>query len=126
PRSSTSLPAPSGRGSPGAARSSWNASDLNIRDLQIKGTEYPPANVRTTMADDERSAEIAGGLEVEPLDDVTRRRLVSSALRETETADAPAPGRPSRTWRWIAAAAALVIVAVGTLAVVSANGGHDE
>jgi hypothetical protein len=80
------------------------------------------------MVDDERSPEIAGWLEVEPLDDVTRRRLVSSALRETEPeiADAPAPGRPSRTWRWIAAAAALVIVAVGTLAVVSANGGHDE
>ncbi len=80
------------------------------------------------MADDERSPEIAGWLEVEPLDDVTRRRLVSSALRETEpaTADPPAPARPSRTWRWIAAAAALVIVAVGTLAVVSANGGHDE
>jgi hypothetical protein len=78
------------------------------------------------MADDERSPEIAGWLEVEPLDDVTRRRLVSSALRETETADASAPARPSRTWRWIAAAAALVIVAVGTLAVVSANGGHDE
>jgi hypothetical protein len=78
------------------------------------------------MADDERSPEIAGWLEVEPLDEVTRRRLVSSALRETETADAPAPARPSRTWRWIAAAAALAIVAVGTLAVVSANGGHDE
>ena len=80
------------------------------------------------MADDERSPEVAGWLEVEPLDDVTRRRLVSSALRETEpeTADPPAPGRPSRTWRWIAAAAALVIVAVGTLAVVSANSGHDE
>ena len=82
------------------------------------------------MADDERSPEIAAEikawLEVEPLDDVTRRRLVSSALRETETADAPAPARRSRTWRWIAAAAALVIVAVGTVAVVSANGGHDE
>jgi hypothetical protein len=84
------------------------------------------------MPDDERSPEIAAQtaawLEVEPLDDVTRRRLVSSALRETEpeTVDPPAPGRPSRTWRWIAAAAALVIVAVGTLAVVSANGGHDE
>jgi hypothetical protein len=81
------------------------------------------------MADDERSSEIAGWLEVAPLDDVARRRLVSSALRETENAenpDAPVPARPSRTWRWIAAAAALVIVAFGTLAVVTANGGHDE
>ena len=86
------------------------------------------------MADDERSpevaAEIGAWLEVEPLDDVTRRRLVSSALRETESvdapADAPAPARPSRTWRWIAAAAALVIVVVGTLAVIMANGGPDK
>ncbi len=75
------------------------------------------------MADDERSAEVGSWLEVEPLDDVTRRRLVSAALRET--ADAPAPARPWRTWRWLAAAAAVVIIAVGTLAVVTSGGGDD-
>jgi hypothetical protein len=86
------------------------------------------------MADDERApevaAEITAWLEVEPLDDVTRRRLVASALHETESVDAPASAaataRPSRAWRWIAAAAALVIVAAGTLAVITASGGHDD
>jgi hypothetical protein len=100
------------------------------------------------MADDDRSPEgpdpqVGAWLEVEPLDDVTRRRLVSTAMRETaipetaipetampETAMPETGGaetrRPSRTWRWIAAAAAVVVVAVGTVAVVTANGGHDE
>jgi hypothetical protein len=83
------------------------------------------------MADDERSPEIAEWLEVEPLDDAARRRLVSAALRETGDVDAPSARRPvpaprSRTWRWIAAAAAVVIVAVVTLAVVTADGGNDE
>ena len=78
------------------------------------------------MPDDERpdarDPQVAGWLEVEPLDDLTRRRLVSNALRETE---APAR-RPARAWRWIAAAAALVVVVTGTVAVVTARGGHDE
>jgi hypothetical protein len=81
------------------------------------------------MADDERDAEVGNWLEVEPLDDVTRRRLVSTAMRETgeTTATAQSTVRPpSRTWRWIAAAAAVVVVAIGTLAVVTANGGNNE
>jgi hypothetical protein len=78
------------------------------------------------MADDPRSdardEQVAAWLEVEPLDDVTRRRLVSTALRES-----PAPAkRPSSAWRWIAAAAAVVLVGGVTLAVVTAGGGNDE
>jgi hypothetical protein len=77
------------------------------------------------MADDDHpDAEVAGWLEVEPLDDVTRRRLVSTALSESEPA--AAPSRPSHLWRWVAAAAAVIVVLVGTLVIVTANGGHDE
>jgi hypothetical protein len=78
------------------------------------------------MADDDRpdarDPQIAGWLEVEPLDDLARRRLVSKALRESEE---PAR-RPSRAWRWMAAAAALVVLVTGTLALVTARGGNDE
>jgi hypothetical protein len=83
------------------------------------------------MADDERpdadDAPLASWLEVEPLDDVTRRRLVSTALREADALPARAPaGTPSRAWRWIAIAAAIVVVVAGGLALLTANGGHDE
>ena len=59
-------PAPCGRGSPGAARSSWNDSDrappdLHAQDLHSQGTRDPPANVRTTMADDERPDAVTDG-----------------------------------------------------------------
>ena len=70
------------------------------------------------MADDDaRDERLAAWLEPEPLDDVTRRRLVSTAMRET---------RPSHAVRWIAAAAAIVVVLVGGLALLTANGGNDE
>jgi hypothetical protein len=79
------------------------------------------------MADDDRSderdPEVAAWLAVDPLDEVTRRRLVSTALREGAPA---APARPtSRAWRWIAAAAAVVVLGVGALAIVTADGGND-
>jgi hypothetical protein len=81
------------------------------------------------MADDDRidarDDDVATWLAVEPLDEVTRRRLVAGALREAPAA--PRPERqPSRAWRWIAAAAAVVVLGVGALAVVTAEGGHDE
>ncbi len=80
------------------------------------------------MADDDRpdarDPEVGAWLDVEALDDVTRRRLVTTALRESAPPEV-AP-RPSRAWRWIAAAAAVVVVAIGTLAVVTAEGGNDE
>src|SRR4051794_17530611 len=83
------------------------------------------------MADDDRPDHsdgwVAQWLEVEPLDDVTRRRLVSTALSESaELHTAAAPARRSGPWRWIAAAAAVVVVLVGTLAIVTANGGDDQ
>jgi hypothetical protein len=76
------------------------------------------------MADDERDPQVTSWLEVEPLDELTRRRLVTTALREADT-DVPAR-RPSRAWRWVAAAAAVVVVGAGTLAIVTAKGGHDD
>jgi hypothetical protein len=74
------------------------------------------------MADDPRDERLGAWLEVPPLDDVTRRRLVSTA------ADASDPGErtPSRAARWIAAAAAIVVVLVLGLALLTAPGGHDE
>jgi hypothetical protein len=77
------------------------------------------------MADDDRSPDVAAWLDVEPLDDVTRRRLVSTALRESDDGTAPADARPPRTWRWLAAAAVIVIVLVGGLAIVTSDGGND-
>ena len=72
---------------------------------------------------DERDDELASLLEVPPLDDETRRDLVSRAVDEVR----PAPGRP----RWprvlvpvAAALIALVLVAVGVFAVVGRDGGE--
>jgi hypothetical protein len=85
------------------------------------------------MADDQRpdapdapDPEIAGWLDVEPLDELTRRRLVATALRGSEADHTPSARRPSRTWRWLAAAAAIVVVLAGGLALLTARGGHDE
>jgi nucleoid-associated protein YgaU len=77
------------------------------------------------MADDERNDDLARWLEVEPLDEVTRRRLVGTALRESEANTAPATAHPSRVWRWVAAAAVIVVVLVVGLALLTAGGGDD-
>jgi hypothetical protein len=70
------------------------------------------------MADDDlRDERLAAWLEPEPLDDVTRRRLVSTAMRQS---------RDSRAGRWIATAAAIVVVLVVGLALITAQGGGDE
>ncbi len=71
------------------------------------------------MADDlpldERDERVGALLEVEPLDEATRHRLVSTAMNATG---------PSRTIRWVAvaAAAAIVLMVIG-FAVVSRSGG---
>jgi hypothetical protein len=67
--------------------------------------------------DDARDERLVAWLEPEPLDDVTRRRLVSTAMRRS---------RDSHALRWIATAAAIVVVLVGVLALVTAQGGKDE
>jgi hypothetical protein len=78
------------------------------------------------MADEEhpdaRDHRVASWLAAEPLDEVTRRRLVRTAVRE----GAPSEHRSSRPWRVTAAVAAAIIVVAGVFAVVTANGGHDE
>jgi hypothetical protein len=71
------------------------------------------------MADDDaRDERIAELLDVEPLDDVTRRRLVGAALR----ASAPESDRSAgtrrlraRTDRWLAAAAVVAVLVAGGL-----------
>ena len=79
------------------------------------------------MADDERpDRQVEQWLRVEPLDDVTRRRLVSTALRESDQGDTADSRRSSHAWRWLTAAAALVVVLVVGLAVLTAGGGNDE
>jgi hypothetical protein len=67
--------------------------------------------------DDARDERVAAWLEPEPLDEVTRRRLVSTAMHRS---------RESHALRWIATAAAIVVVLVGVLALVTAQGGKDE
>jgi hypothetical protein len=67
------------------------------------------------MTDDgARDERLASFLEVEPLDEVTRRRLVSAALRES----AP-PAR--RTGRVVAAVAAATVVVAGGLGLLALN-----
>jgi hypothetical protein len=69
-------------------------------------------------ADDARDARVAALLAVDPLDDVTRRRLVSTAIRSTGTA------RHAR--RLIGAAAAVVVLIVGAGVVVAVGNGDDS
>jgi hypothetical protein len=80
---------------------------------------------RPDARDEPRDEQVAQWLAVAALDDVTRRRLVSNALRDADTNAAPAPARPSRAWRWVAAAAVLLVVLVGGLVVLTARGGDD-
>jgi hypothetical protein len=85
------------------------------------------------MADDPRDEQLAALLDVEPLDELTRRRLVAGAMAAADhaTTDADAgsaattASRPRFT-RWLAAAAAvLVVVVIGSVAVLR-NGGSDN
>jgi len=69
-------------------------------------------------ADDARDERVASLLAVDPLDDVTRRRLVSTAIRSTGTA------RHAR--RLIGAAAAVVVLVVGAGVVVAVGNGDDS
>jgi hypothetical protein len=83
------------------------------------------------MADDDRDPQVAQWLQVDPLDDVTRRRLVSNALRESAgdsagSASPAAPTRSSHAWQWLTAAAVIVVVLVVGLALLTAGGGNDE
>ena len=76
------------------------------------------------MADDDaRDERLAQWLEPEPLDEITRRRLVSTAMRESGGAR---DSRDSRAVRWIASAAAIVVVLVVGLALITAQGGSDD
>jgi hypothetical protein len=74
--------------------------------------------------DDQRDERIATWLEPEPLDELTRRRLVATAMRTP--AEAPTPVASRRAWRWIATAAVIVVVLVGALAVFTAQSGNES
>jgi hypothetical protein len=76
--------------------------------------------------DERRDERIAEWLAPEPLDEVTRRRLIGTAMREREREPAASPSAPSRAWRWIATAAAIVVVLVAGLAVFTAQGGNQQ
>jgi hypothetical protein len=73
--------------------------------------------------DDQRDERIATWLEPEPLDELTRRRLVTSAMQAS--ADAPSPAASQRAWRWIATAALIVVVLVAALALFTAQSGNE-
>jgi len=68
--------------------------------------------------EDPRDERVRAWLDVEPLDDLTRRRLVSTALDETA-------GRSHAT-RWIVVAAAIVVALFGVVALLTAPGGNDD
>lgn len=74
---------------------------------------------------DQRDERIAALLEVEALDEVTRRRLVAKAVAAVEAGDAPR-ARPRRRILATAAAVALVVTAsAGVLVVATGDGGDD-
>jgi hypothetical protein len=79
---------------------------------------------RPDARDEARDEQVSQWLEVEPLDDVTRRRLVAPALRESATSATAA--RSSRVWAWVAAAAAAVVVLVVGLTALNTSGGGDS
>ena len=90
PRCSTCRPGRSARGSPAGAallveRLDPQAERAPGAGHPAPGTVSPPPYVRTTMADDrpddQRDERIATWLEPEPLDELTRRRLVTSAMQ---------------------------------------------
>jgi hypothetical protein len=70
------------------------------------------------MADDDLRDERLGALlEVEPLDDLTRHRLVTSAVRGS---------RPPRAVRWVAAAAVALLLIAGGAVLFLAPGSHAD
>jgi hypothetical protein len=76
---------------------------------------------------DVRDERLAARLETEPLDEVTRARLVRTAMAATaETTTTSQPSRWSARTRWLAVAAALVVVlAVGLAVVLRDNSGSE-
>lgn len=77
------------------------------------------------MADDERDPQLARWLEVEPLDDLTRRRLVTRALHESGADSPKGSGRWRGRGRWLAVAAAVAVVLVVGLSLLATSGGDD-
>ncbi len=76
---------------------------------------------------DVRDERLAVRLETEPLDEVTRARLVRIALAATaETTTTSQPSRWSARTRWLAVAAALVVVLAVGLAVVLRDDSGSE
>src|SRR5262245_27879283 len=76
----------------------------------------------TDDVNDARDERLAARLQTEPLDDVTRARLVRNALTASEPEAAATSGarrRSSMSVRWQAAAAAVVALAVSGVAVVA-------
>jgi hypothetical protein len=77
---------------------------------------------------DARDEALAARLDVEPLDELTRRRLVARAMAATDDDVAPAaePAATPHLLRWFAVAAAvLVVVVIGSVAVLR-TGGSDH
>jgi len=63
------------------------------------------------MSDDARDERLGRMLETEPLDDVSRRRLVRTAMQASEPAMAVTT--PRHTWRFVAAASLVALVVAG-------------
>jgi hypothetical protein len=85
--------------------------------------DMPPDEPTREAAGEGRDENVAALLEVPPLDDVTRRRLVAGALADAEQ-------RRARTRRVLVPAAAvlivLVLVGVGAFVLATRGGGGDD
>jgi len=82
-----------------------------------------------TNEHDERDERLAALLETEPLDEVTRARLVRTAMAAIDSGDAAEGGgsrRAGSRLRWLSAAAAIVVVLAVGLAVFARNDSDSE
>jgi hypothetical protein len=103
------------------------------RDLGVDPEEIAGRIAATPGAESRRRALAAGSasLAVEPLDDVTRQRLLGAVRAGRESADAiPASGAGtsaarSRQWQRVLAVAAALLVVVGVASVIVSLGDED-
>ena len=101
--------------------------DVDLPTLRVRMTERPDYPDRLAVMETARESLRAP---IEPLDDVTRARLLRGASpaanRPSGRAHRAAPFGRERAWRLLAAAAAVVLVVGGGVALVGRNGSSSN